>query len=493
MLKKAIMTLTTFSAAWSAENVGLVEVNNLLKKCDTTSFEIINETGMLVDFDVTYKSSIVISPNQTINITCLPGTDGFVDSQGTIPAKEKMKIINFQSKELTTALYHLGHVTAAAQQQDLYIAPGELYFHKLTVKGIDQPQIYIKEINSGNLVINIASQPAGTLSGLFVTENIATKAQSTRKRSAESRAFLKTVLPSLQITHRDFYAKLDCCYNSNFQYLKSPSLGQELRIPKIIHSIWVTNPLSPKEPNQKAADYLYQTMLACPPSDGYRYIFWVNDPASLPNLCSHPLNYRDVNLEKQIEFKTITELGLISPFDQHYEYAMKTNNFGMASDILRCVILATLGGIYRDDDYQILHNLDPLLRSCDFVSGIEAPELCFVGNAFVAAKANHPILEQCKTSIAQNLNPNDKPNYLKDMSPIMHTLFATGPFMLSTAIYKKANQDGNIDIILPGDYLFPAIQTMDGVKKTPHLSTMLGIHFQAKSWVTDVGSSVGSL
>ena len=144
----------------------------------------------------------------------------------------------------------------------------------------------------------------------------------------------------------------------------------------------------------------------------FRHYIWTNDLNLIPQ------ELRDI---KGVEVRLISELASFRLFKELKLLISQENinkyNFAMASDILRIMILREFGGIYHDLDYYIINSslLLEYLKAFDFIAAeLHPEEYYFIGNAFIASIANHPVMQKATQLIQRNLNNNSfQPDYIK--------------------------------------------------------------------------------
>lgn len=235
------------------------------------------------------------------------------------------------------------------------------------------------------------------------------------------------------------------------------------RIPLNLFSIWLTNLDTPTMPDTKFLEMAKASAKNNPQSDGWNYYFLVQDvllpemTAALEGTGILVINFSDLlgPLELQTEFNE----------------ALMENNFGKASDILRVEALRKKGGGYLDIDLQVFHSLKSYFYCYDSVFGIE-PMSEWIGNAFMACAANHPIIIELTNLIRRNCElENEKTKdqsgkTKKEIEKIRkfyanlftnqknNTIFTTGPCATSVAFHKAAGK-GTIDIALAPEALYP--------------------------------------
>ncbi len=149
-----------------------------------------------------------------------------------------------------------------------------------------------------------------------------------------------------------------------------------------------------------------------------------------------------------------------------YNYLLQTINNGNenkayfmeASDILRLMVLQKFGGMYNDIDYEIYNaiSLNQLLNKFDFLGGREFDkEFSYYGNAFMAAKPNHPVINEALRRIEKfNVKQKNIPQYLKYPCNLYDKLYLNSPPLLTIAYFLKNNIAGNNDVIVPAWMLF---------------------------------------
>ena len=133
-----------------------------------------------------------------------------------------------------------------------------------------------------------------------------------------------------------------------------------------------------------------------PLSDGWSHLFWIESREKLPEFAKMIDDHPDITLMeiKDIESSFVT--------GDLYQKAIKSGQFGKATDILRLEILLQYGGYYLDTDYELFQSLKPYSKTYDFVAGIE-PMSAFLCNAFIGSRPNHPVLHTYLELIMHNL------------------------------------------------------------------------------------------
>lgn len=210
-----------------------------------------------------------------------------------------------------------------------------------------------------------------------------------------------------------------------------------LKIPKIIHQIWLGSPVP-----QEFVAYM-QTWLDFHAGGDWLYILW--DEAKIAQL----------NLYNQALYDAAP-------------------NFGQKADIARWEILYHFGGLYVDVDCECLRPFDELHYAFDLYTGLQPLDSNYLqlNNALVGARPCHPVIYHCIKTI-----PDDWKKY----RAVVQT---TGPVHFTRSFYLMANKYGTCDIALPAAYFYP-LGVTDKVadKKLWHEQGAYAVHWWAKSWM----------
>ncbi|MCP5151013.1 MAG: glycosyltransferase [Chromatiales bacterium] len=154
----------------------------------------------------------------------------------------------------------------------------------------------------------------------------------------------------------------------------------------------------------------------------------------------------------------------------------------MRADAVRYFLMARLGGLYVDMDFECLRPLDPLLAERRAVVGLEPAAHAarlqarargldhVVGNALLASEPGHPLWEHViRELVASHREPG--------------VLDATGPFMLTRALARFAGRDAVT--VLPASAVYPL--AADDAAATRVDDDAYAVHHWSGSWVTRAG------
>ncbi|MBD3272799.1 hypothetical protein GF385_00410 [Candidatus Dependentiae bacterium] len=240
----------------------------------------------------------------------------------------------------------------------------------------------------------------------------------------------------------------------NISYIKNNKVDN-LRIPKIIHQIWLG-------PNKFPDDYNYFINSFKKKHPDWEYIFWNED-----------------------KIKKIFKQGFLNQY--LFNLAYKREKYAKASDILRYEILYKFGGLYVDLDCKCVKPFDLLHQKFDFYAGLEnIYNGLVVGNAIIGSKARHPIIKQTLRNIRKYFFKKIDMKYWKGFSDYQEkdeidyakTLITTGPIVFTKSIWQKANKLDNLDIIFPPTYFYPCAE----YKSYPIKKETLASHFFRGLW-----------
>ncbi len=158
------------------------------------------------------------------------------------------------------------------------------------------------------------------------------------------------------------------------------------------------------------------------------------------------------------------------------------------------MILAELGGIYLDTD-QILHYYPTIFNyMMDFYTTGMLDGLQLQSTLLASHPLHSIVVNALETMTMFIEHPELGPDYIS--SPCwrlskMFALFETGPGLVSIEYFKHANENGNVDIILPGPFAGDTFDqgyrngsswemTLDSGEQLSFKT--FSKHFQAESW-----------
>jgi len=212
----------------------------------------------------------------------------------------------------------------------------------------------------------------------------------------------------------------------------------EVKIPKIIHQIWLGSPVPPV-----LARYM-NTWVKYHLGRDWQYKLWT-----------------DADVE---QFNLVNK--------QFYD---ASDNYGIKSDIARWEILDRMGGVYVDTDCECFRSLDILHYTYDFYIGIQPLDTLFVqlGIGLVGSISGHPIIKHCIETIKDDWHYKGAPK-------------KTGPVHFTKSFFQMADKGEYRDIALPASYFYPLgcrenTETID--IEAWQQQGAFGVHWWAKSWM----------
>ncbi len=232
-------------------------------------------------------------------------------------------------------------------------------------------------------------------------------------------------------TDLEYLALFNGIYEKQKGYIKQASL--EMRIPKVIHFIWIGPRPFPLESVENV-----RTWIANNP--GWAIKFWTDRerPAPAP----------------EVEMVQIKDLHFLKLADCY----SKSDNYGEKSDLLRYEILYREGGVYVDHDVKCFKAFDPLNAAYDFYCGIDMPfhsglpSSVFPTNNLIGIRPGHPILMHCMELLSSKWDEIGAayPGADRDatLNRVLHRTF----LLFGESIKQVGNQEGNRDMVFPAYY-----------------------------------------
>lgn len=219
---------------------------------------------------------------------------------------------------------------------------------------------------------------------------------------------------------------------------------EEVRIPKIIHQIWLGGPLPEK----------YKTIQKSwkQHHPDWEYRLWTDEDAKTFKMQNRAL----------------------------FESAV---NWGEKADIFRYEILYQIGGLYVDTDFECLRPMDLLHHLTDFYIGMDTVERKFQSprllNGLIASIPNHPILKECLSSMSGS--------GARDNFDLIQA--RTGPGLITRVFMNHAKDETHKNVALPSSYFYPLpacerCNSMGGpIKEEWAEEESYAIHYWDGSWI----------
>lgn len=218
---------------------------------------------------------------------------------------------------------------------------------------------------------------------------------------------------------------------------KADSPMTRLKIPKIIHQIWIGEFVPEKFKAFQESWKRYHP--------DWEYRLWTQHDIALNNWYNADLIAR-------------------------------SRNPGETSDIMRYEILYRYGGVYLDMDFECLAPLDVLHYTYDLYVGIQPLDsgLVQLGIGLIGSMPGHPLLWQAISRVHSSYN---NPDYVGNAPA------RTGPLYFTNIFLTHAGKTTS-DIALPAIYCYPLpCQGAELLYDEWRTLGAFGVHHWAKSWL----------
>jgi ankyrin repeat protein len=237
-------------------------------------------------------------------------------------------------------------------------------------------------------------------------------------------------------------------------HLSEYKLENKTKIPQITHQMYFSNKNSPQKMDDLSLDITIKTLNRLNEvNNGWKHYFWTNNLQIVPKAILDIENVEVHLIEELSESKLYKELNQILE-QAESDKAM----FSKASDFLRYTVLKIFGGSYRDLDFEIYRadKFFELMQGFDFLAGKEFDhDPVFIGSASVSSIIDHPIINKALDLLKRNFDSEQIPEYIKfPLNKVWKLVYETGPAVITMAVHKAVNQNGNADLIMPGYHLF---------------------------------------
>lgn len=222
----------------------------------------------------------------------------------------------------------------------------------------------------------------------------------------------------------------------NWLSTQSSSDVAPLKIPKIIHQIWLGSNLPPASFRQFAHSWKIHNPKC-------KYYLWTDK------------NVGKLKLHNQLLFDSL-------------------KNYGAKSDVLRYELLQQYGGVYVDVDFECLATIPEMLFKETFVGGLQFNGSPEIGNAFLMASQDsiiiNKMIKQCVMPIQEDA---------------FEIFKATGPYLLSQVLSENLATPKAF-LILPSNYVYPMPSFLASSSQNPHsfiTKETFAIHYWGLSWL----------
>ncbi|MBS0654443.1 MAG: hypothetical protein JSR46_01580 [Verrucomicrobia bacterium] len=231
---------------------------------------------------------------------------------------------------------------------------------------------------------------------------------------------------------------------------------KQVRIPHIIHFVWV----GPKPFPEKSIENVASWKKYHP---DWQLFFWT-DSADRP--C--PIDGMERHLIKEIHFQQLKP------------YLSLTTNPAEQADMIRDELIYEYGGVYVDHDVRCFRPFTQFHAAFDFYVGIENPHLnsaqgtkILPGNCLFGAKPHHPILKAAMDNVEKLWYKVEKKYPGDTRKDIFNRIIGRTFNAFTLATKEHLNEDGNIDMVLPSSFFFAQKifrkKTIKKLKRSDHV------------------------
>ena len=234
-------------------------------------------------------------------------------------------------------------------------------------------------------------------------------------------------------THKDYenIRRFTSLYEKNgkLQFLK----GNEERIPKVIHVIWVGPNPFPKEAVENVNSWVEK-------HPDWTIKFWTDRRRPLPN------RHMELKLVSDFNFKTL---------GAYYE---ATDNYAEKSDLLRYEVLYQEGGLYVDHDVKCFKSFASFHHNFDLYCGLEPPHepvldsSISVNNNVIGVCPGHSVLKKTIEHVNERWDKISAAYPGNDKESVIYRVAQRSWSAFSDSVGELAGKGETKDIAFPAAY-----------------------------------------
>ncbi|MCP5505458.1 MAG: hypothetical protein H7A38_01070 [Chlamydiales bacterium] len=234
------------------------------------------------------------------------------------------------------------------------------------------------------------------------------------------------------------------------------SKDEELRIPKVIHFIWIGPNPFPKESLENVRSWVDH-------HPDWTFKFWTDRRRPLPH--------------KKMELHLLSNF----QFTALQNCFQESDNYAEKSDLLRYEILLQEGGLYVDHDVECFNAFTPFHQQYDFYCGLETPHEALLSssitvcNNVIGAKKGHPVLKEAISKVQERWAEMGAAYPGNDKDSVIYRVAQRTFASFDDAVRERGGKEGNVDIVFPAAY-FNRID--DDLALYAH-------HYYASTWFED--------
>jgi len=240
--------------------------------------------------------------------------------------------------------------------------------------------------------------------------------------------------------------------NNALQFLK----GDEVKIPKVIHFIWVGPNNFPRESIENVNSWIEK-------HPDWTVKFWTDRKRPLPN--------------RNMEMKLVSDFNFES-LKYCYE---ESDNYAEKSELLRYEILNQEGGVYVDHDVKCFKSFAPFHHNFNLYCGLEAPHKpvlsssISVNNNILGASPGHPVLKRSIENVTEHWDEFSAAFPGGDKESIIYRVAYRSWSSFDNAVRALAGKGETNDIVFPAAYF----------NRIDEDFSLFAHHYYASTWVED--------
>ena len=214
--------------------------------------------------------------------------------------------------------------------------------------------------------------------------------------------------------------------------------NETIKIPKIIHQIWIGPRKFPK-----------------------KYLDWAK-------------SWQELN--PKWEYKLWTECDIKKLTLTNRDLYNRSTNYGFKSDLARYEILSKYGGIYIDTDFECLSPIPEKFLNYDFVSCIVFSNEPQINNAIMMSKIDSKVINKTISKI----------EFLNELKEPIDTIKSSGAINLTKQYFSLSQKEKEKFLILSSNYFYPFPNFLINRKKNIYdfiTQETIGIHHWEMSWM----------
>jgi len=239
-------------------------------------------------------------------------------------------------------------------------------------------------------------------------------------------------------------------------YEKNESQEGDLKIPKVIHFIWIGPDPFPKESIQYVASWVSH-------HPDWKIKFWSDR--------RRPLPHKKMELHFTSDFQ----------FSRLKEQFEMSDNYAEKADLLRYEILYREGGLYVDHDVQCFKPFTSFHHRFNLYCGLEPPHnpvlssSISVNNNLIGATAHHPILKQAIEFVESRWQEVGKCYPGSDKESVIYRVAHRSFSAFDDAVALLCSAKENDTMVFPAAYF-------NKIDQNPPL---FAHHYYASTWFSD--------